>query len=230
MPHDFPDYPAFLTPREVAEIFGVRTTTVARWSREGLLPAQLTPGGHRRYRRQDVQRLLEHHEQNMSPSEAERQLAEDAARLYDQGWSIRQVAEKFDLKLLALRDGLTPLPGETNEGRWTAPTPPNPGGERTRLGEALNQIVEEAAEIAEAHAQGADSAKIEEEFGDLLFAAANLARHMKVDPEAALRAANAKFTRRFGSIERALAAQGRTTAEASLDEMEALWQEAKRGE
>ena len=94
----------------------------------------------------------------------------------------------------------------------------------------VEKIVEEAAEIAEAHAQGADSDKIEEEFGDLLFAASNLARHMKVDPEAALRAANAKFTRRFGSIERALAAQGRTTAEASLDEMEALWQEAKRGE
>jgi ATP diphosphatase len=94
----------------------------------------------------------------------------------------------------------------------------------------VEKIVEEAAEIAEAHAQGADSDKIEEEFGDLLFAAANLARHMKVDPEAALRAANAKFTRRFGAIERALAARGRTTAEASLEEMEALWQEAKRGE
>ncbi|HWA03597.1 MAG TPA: nucleoside triphosphate pyrophosphohydrolase [Rhizomicrobium sp.] len=94
----------------------------------------------------------------------------------------------------------------------------------------VEKIVEEAAEIAEAHAQGADSDKIEEELGDLLFAAANLARHMKVDPEAALRAANAKFTRRFGAIERALAARGRTTAEASLEEMEALWQEAKRGE
>ncbi len=68
------------------------------------------------------------------------------------------------------------------------------------------------------------------QFGDLLFAAANLARHMKVDPEAALRAANAKFTRRFKSIETALATQGRTTAEASLDEMEALWQVAKKAE
>lgn len=117
MPHDFPDYPAFLTPREVAEIFGVRTTTVARWSREGLLPAQLTPGGHRRYRRQDVQRLLEHHEQNMSPSEAERQLAEDAARLYDQGWSIRQVAEKFDLSYSAMRRVLRKRVALRNRGR-----------------------------------------------------------------------------------------------------------------
>jgi len=94
----------------------------------------------------------------------------------------------------------------------------------------VEKIVEEAGEIAEAHAAGAGPEKIEEEFGDLLFAAANLARHMKIDPEAALRGANAKFTRRFKAIEAALAAKGRTTAEASLEEMEALWQEAKRGE
>ena len=94
----------------------------------------------------------------------------------------------------------------------------------------IEKIVEEAAEIAEAQAQGAEPARVEEEFGDLLFAAANLARHVKVDPEAALRAANAKFTRRFKFIEAALAARGRTTADATLDEMEALWQEAKRRE
>ena len=94
----------------------------------------------------------------------------------------------------------------------------------------IEKIVEEAAEIAEAQAQGAEPARVEEEFGDLLFAAANLARHVKVDPEAALRAANAKFTRRFKFIEAALAARGRTTMDATLDEMEALWQEAKRGE
>ncbi|HEY4123539.1 MAG TPA: nucleoside triphosphate pyrophosphohydrolase [Rhizomicrobium sp.] len=94
----------------------------------------------------------------------------------------------------------------------------------------VEKIVEEAAEIAEAQAQGADPGRVEEEFGDLLFAAANLARHLKVDPEAALRAANAKFTRRFKFIEGALAARGRTTSEASLDEMEALWQDAKQAE
>jgi uncharacterized protein YabN with tetrapyrrole methylase and pyrophosphatase domain len=57
---------------------------------------------------------------------------------------------------------------------------------------------------------------------------ANLARHLKVDPEAALRGANAKFTRRFNFIEAELAAQGRTPANASLDEMEALWLQAKK--
>ncbi len=69
-----------------------------------------------------------------------------------------------------------------------------------------------------------------EEFGDLLFAMANLARHLKFDPEDALRAANAKFVRRFKAIEAGLAAQGRKPEDASLDEMEALWQEAKKAE
>ena len=61
-------------------------------------------------------------------------------------------------------------------------------------------------------------------------AAANLARHLGVDPEAALRGTNAKFERRFHRIEALLALQGRTPSEASLEEMEALWQQAKREE
>jgi len=90
------------------------------------------------------------------------------------------------------------------------------------------KVAEEAREVAEAHAEGADTAKIEEEVGDLLFVVANLARHLKIDPENALRRANAKFVRRFAFIERALAVQRRTPADASFDEMEAIWQEAKR--
>jgi MazG family protein len=94
----------------------------------------------------------------------------------------------------------------------------------------VEKIAEEAGEIAEAQAEGAGPEKLEEEVGDLLFAVANLARHLKVDPEKALRSANAKFVRRFRSIEAGLAKAGKTPAEASLDEMEALWQEAKKGE
>ncbi len=94
----------------------------------------------------------------------------------------------------------------------------------------LDKMAEESAEIVEAQEAGGDPAKIEEEVGDLLFVAANLARHLKVEPEAALRGANAKFVRRFRMIEAALAKQGRTTAQASLDEMEALWQAAKKEE
>ncbi|MES2254525.1 MAG: nucleoside triphosphate pyrophosphohydrolase [Pseudomonadota bacterium] len=91
----------------------------------------------------------------------------------------------------------------------------------------VEKIAEEAQEIVDA---GSDPAKCQEEIGDLLFVIANLARHLKVDPEAALRAANAKFTRRFHFIEASLEAQSRKPAEAGLDEMEALWQLAKRNE
>jgi len=90
----------------------------------------------------------------------------------------------------------------------------------------LDKLVEEAAELAEAKAQlGAD--EIEEEMGDLLFVMANLARHLGVEPEAALRRANAKFTRRFAHIEAALAQQGKTPQQSNLAEMDALWNSAK---
>jgi MazG family protein len=88
----------------------------------------------------------------------------------------------------------------------------------------MEKIAEEAREVAEA----TDQTQRDEEIGDLLFVVANLARHLKVDPEAALRAANAKFTRRFKFIEAELEAQGRTASGASLEEMEALWQKAKQ--
>ncbi len=88
----------------------------------------------------------------------------------------------------------------------------------------LEKVIEEAHEIVEAQEQGLPQEKIAEEVGDLLFVAANLARHLKVDPEDALRGANAKFERRFRFIERSL---GSRLEEASLEEMEALWQRAK---
>jgi ATP diphosphatase len=80
----------------------------------------------------------------------------------------------------------------------------------------------------EAEIDARDIDKVAAEVGDLLFAVANLARHLSVDPESALRGANAKFERRFGYIETRLAADGRAPERASLEEMEALWNEAKR--
>ena len=73
-------------------------------------------------------------------------------------------------------------------------------------------------------------AEVEEEFGDLLFVMVNLGRHLGIESETALRAANAKFTRRFESIERALATQGKTPEQSNLEEMDALWDAAKRAE
>lgn len=94
----------------------------------------------------------------------------------------------------------------------------------------LDKIIEEAGELVEAQSEEENQAHVEEEFGDLLFVVANLARHLKIDPEQALRSANAKFIRRFNSIERGLKAAGKTPADSSLEEMEALWQEAKKDE
>lgn len=95
--------------------------------------------------------------------------------------------------------------------------------------DVLAKVAEEAAELQEAVGSN-DPDAIADEFGDLLFVMANLSRHLQVDPEAALRRANEKFTRRFAHIERSLAAQGRSCAEASLEEMEALWDDAKEQE
>src|SRR5271168_553620 len=96
---------------------------------------------------------------------------------------------------------------------------------RAVLEKIREELVEVEAEIAEGSAQALSG-----EVGDLLFAAVNLARHLKVDPEAALRSANAKFERRFAHIENRLAEGGQTPEGASLNEMERLWDEAKAEE
>ncbi len=93
----------------------------------------------------------------------------------------------------------------------------------------LAKLREELGEI-EAEIDGGAADRLEDEVGDLLFAAVNLARHLNVDADQALRRTNGKFVRRFGAVEDGLAAEGRTPAEASLGEMEALWQQAKAGE
>lgn len=91
----------------------------------------------------------------------------------------------------------------------------------------LDKVREELTELAEAMAAGTAQDQAEE-LGDLIFAVVNLARHLRIDPEDAMRAANAKFERRFRYVESALARSGRGPAEASLAEMDALWDEAKR--
>jgi nucleoside triphosphate diphosphatase len=93
----------------------------------------------------------------------------------------------------------------------------------------LSKIREEADEI-EAELQAGAKQDAACEVGDLLFAVVNLARHLKADPEAVLRATNRKFERRFASIERALAAAGRSPREATLGEMDVLWNAAKSAE
>ena len=109
------------------------------------------------------------------------------------------------------------------------------------INDVFAKMNEELAELEEARADTSHDASaksdattkqeaIASEIGDLLFTIVNIARFLKVDPEQALRGTNARFRSRFGSVEAGLAAQGKTTSDASLDEMEALWQAAKKTE
>ena len=82
-----------LTPREASRRLGITVTTLAQWARSGRLPATLTPGGHRRYRLTDLQTLQATREPKLSESTG---WERDAVRLYQKGWSIRQVAEHFN--------------------------------------------------------------------------------------------------------------------------------------
>ena len=99
----------------------------------------------------------------------------------------------------------------------------------------MEKIKEELGELkaeisARASDRPADSVRVKEELGDLLFAVANLARHLKVDSESALEGTTSRFSRRFRSVEGAAKAKGRELKEMSLAEMDALWEEAKRNE
>lgn len=93
----------------------------------------------------------------------------------------------------------------------------------------IDKIVEEARELNEAR-DSLTEAEVFEEYGDLLFVMVNLGRHLGLDPENALRATNAKFTRRFEAVEAKLASKGKTPSDSSLEEMDALWDEAKLDE
>jgi nucleoside triphosphate diphosphatase len=102
------------------------------------------------------------------------------------------------------------------------------GFDWTTPGDIVDKIQEEVDELREAVAQGAiDQAHAEEEMGDLLFSIANLSRKLGIEPETALRKANDKFTRRFGTLEKAVAESGRAIKDMTLEEMEVEWQRGK---
>ena len=132
-----------------------------------------------------------------------------------------------------LADVPAAMPGLTRAVKLTAKAAkvgfdwPDTGPVFDKLAEELTEL---KTEIATPDAEPDRQSKIAAEFGDLLFVMANLARHLGVDPEDALRGANAKFTRRFASIEDRLAADGRTPLQSTLAEMDRLWDEAKQAE
>jgi len=104
------------------------------------------------------------------------------------------------------------------------------GFDWTDARDILDKIEEEVRELRHEMDSGSAPDRVADELGDLLFALVNLARRLKVEPESALRGTNAKFERRFHHIEALLSEQGRTPKEATLEEMEAFWQQAKREE
>ena len=145
------------------------------------------------------------------------------------GWEEIKAAErKAKAKGGVLDDVPVGLPAMTRAVKLTKRAA-RVGFEWPSVHEILDKLREEAAEL-EAEIDVADQDKIREELGDLLFVCANLARKLDVEPEDALRAANAKFVRRFHFIEAGLAQRGRTPDQSDLAEMDALWNDAKAAE
>jgi len=126
-----------------------------------------------------------------------------------------------------LLDGIpAALPSLLRASRIGARTA-NVGFDWDEPGEVIDKVDEEMSELRQA-VDSADPAHIEEELGDLLFTVANLARKLRIDPESALRAANAKFTRRFRAVEQRLAERGHSLHDATPEAMEREWQAVKR--
>lgn len=184
-------------------------------------------------------------------------MAEEAG-LFDFDGVVRAVADKMVARHPHVFGGAAPRDEATQADAWEARKAEERGASRTLdgvalglpalaravklqnraarvgfdwpdIGPVLEKLAEEAREVAEARGAG-DPQALEDEVGDLLFVAANLARHLRVDPEAALRRANAKFARRFARIEDWLAEGGRSPADSDLAEMDALWDRAKAEE
>ncbi|MDB5415654.1 MAG: nucleoside triphosphate pyrophosphohydrolase [Rubritepida sp.] len=142
-------------------------------------------------------------------------------------WETQKSAERAARSETGVLAGVAPgLPGLTRAAKLTKRAA-RVGFDWPNAGAVLDKLDEEVAELR-AELPGADPVRLADEVGDLLFVLANLARKLDLDPEACITQANAKFERRFGGIESALATEGRSPADASLEEMEAEWTLAKR--
>lgn len=139
------------------------------------------------------------------------QIATKAARVGFDWQRLEDIFDKLHEEIDELRDAI-------KEQRAAQEAKAEASSSRSGAGEAAGALAEE------------DDGRVRGELGDVLFAVANIARHLNVEPEAALKLTNRKFRRRFRHVERGMAARGRAPGEATLDEMEALWQEAKTDE
>ena len=146
-------------------------------------------------------------------------------------WEVIKARERAEKPAIAagVLDGVPlGLPGMTRAAKLTARAA-RVGFDWPDVGQVIDKLREELAEL-EVEIEAGERAKAREELGDLLFVCANLARKLEVEPEDALRTANAKFERRFRFIEAVLARDGRLPAQSDLAEMDALWDAAKAAE
>lgn len=139
-------------------------------------------------------------------------------------WDEIKAAEKGPEKKTALLDGISRAQPALSEAAQIARKAAGVGFDWDRIEQVYQKLDEEVSELKATKTD----AEREDELGDLLFVAVNLARFLKVDPEQALRKANAKFRRRFGFVEQQLQAAGRDWKESNIEEMEAFWQLAKK--
>jgi len=151
----------------------------------------------------------------------------DSAEDQSRAWEARKAAERIvDKDDAGVLDGVTrTLPGLTRAAKLQARAA-RVGFDWPEIAEVLAKVDEEVAEIR-AEIDRGDTARLGAEIGDLLFATVNLARHTGIDPDAAIRATNRKFERRFRYIENELNKLGKKPSEATLAEMDALWEAAK---
>jgi ATP diphosphatase len=150
----------------------------------------------------------------------------DASKAVDI-WEAQKATERAARAETGVLAGIaTGLPGLTRAAKLTKRAA-RVGFDWPDAGAVLDKLEEEAAELR-AELPKADPARLADEVGDLLFVLANLARKLDLDPEVCIDGANRKFERRFGAVEASLAAEGRPPADATLDEMEECWREAKR--
>jgi MazG family protein len=142
-------------------------------------------------------------------------------------WDEIKAEEKLN-KPKGLLDGIPRSAPALVEAQQIASRAAGVGFDWENVNQVFEKLDEETRELhAARNAAEPDGEEIENEIGDMLFVIVNIARFLKVDPEQALRKTNAKFRRRFGYVERGLAAQGKSVREATIEEMEALWQNAK---
>lgn len=161
--------------------------------------------------------------------ERDAKTAQDVLRNWEKDKEAKRIAKAGD-KPLSVLDGVsTALPASTRAVKLQKRAA-RVGFDWDKAEDVFAKIREEIGELEKEVATKADKARLEDELGDVFFAVTNLARKIGVDPEMALRHTNQKFERRFRGVEERLATQGRKVADASLDEMESLWNAIKAEE